>query len=154
MKTKTIAISYTNNISDRLNNFIRLCYKLCNKYQLSISSMKGFSSTDRSFEVEFVGSDSYLKLFYDYDENHLKYEISCKNEVNEKAITSYIITGITKVNYKSRDIIYDEYGNRYEVLEDTNIPLSEDGCRRSYKIFAKNEDGELVELSDVFVSSI
>jgi hypothetical protein len=116
--------------------------------------MKGFSSSDRDFEVELVGRDSYLKLFYDYEESCLKYEISCENEINEKGMISYIISGITKVNYKARDIIYDEYGNRYEVLEDTNIPLSEDGCRRLYKISAKNEDGDVVELTDVFVSSI
>ena len=154
MKTKTLTLSYTNNISDRPNNFIRLCYRLCNKYHLSISYMRGFSSSERNFEVEFIGRDSYLKIFYDYEENCLKYEISCENEVIEKAIISYIITGITKVNYKARDIIYDEYGNRYEVKEDTNIPLSEDGCRRSYKISAINEDGEVVVLSDVFISSI
>lgn len=152
MKKEKKYLSDTNNIADNTNNFIRMCYKLCNMFKLEISSMKGFNSDDRSFNVEFVGSSTLVRINFDYEEQVLKYEIS--SEENEKEIERYIIDGIVQVNYKVGEVVYDVWGNEYTVLEDTDITLSNDRMRRSYKIYLENKTGEKLKMSDTMISKI
>lgn len=154
MIKKKIELNYTNNLSDKPNNFIRMCYKLCKQYKLEISSIKEFNSSYRNFYVELVGSDIYIKISLDYEYSYLEYEIIASNEFFEKAIDNYIFIGTTKVNYEKGDTVYDIYGNKYTVMIKTNIPLSENGARKLYKVLLQNESGENIELVDVMISPI
>ena len=154
MKTTKVILNKNNKLASNPNNFIRMCYKLSNKYELSISSMKGFSNIDRDFEAELIGADIYIKINYKYETDELEYFVDSKNEINNKKIEEYIIEGANKFNFVTGDIVYDEYGNRYEVLKDTDISVSENGCLESSPVLVKDCDGQTIEKTNLILSII
>ncbi|GEM_PF-6049255 len=151
---KRIEISYTNNMSDRPNNFIRFCSKLCNTFKVSIDFIEDISANNRNYKVRFLGESGLIEINHNYSESILEYTISGFSNEDTTNIDKYILMAFTKVNYKAGDVIFDSYGNIYKVMEDTNIPLSKDGLRHGYKIKVRDSLDNILERDDRFMSSI
>jgi hypothetical protein len=116
--------------------------------------MKGFNHDDRSFEVQLEGSDVYIYFAHDYEELSIKYKIISNIEIYEKAIEKYIVDGATKVNYVKGDIVFDNWDNKYIVLENTKIPLCENGARHLFRIKVENyKTKEILEITDIIIST-
>lgn len=148
MKKKTISLNNKNNLSDAPNNFIRMIYKLSSKYEMSISEVKGFSSINRNFYAELVGRNSYIRIQLDYEEQKLSY---CIESEYKDEIEKYIVNGVTKVNYKTGDIVNDEYGNQYTISKDTEIP---EDSNKVFRISVKANEGTTKEVIDIMVSQL
>lgn len=151
---KRVEIGYTDNMSDRPNNFIRFCSKLCNTFKVSIDFIEDISVNNRNYKVRFLGESGLIEVNYNYGDSILEYNINGFSDEDTASIDKYILMAFTKVNYKVGDVIFDLYGNIYEVIEDTNIPLSENGLRHGYKIKVKDSLNNIIEKDDRFMSSI
>lgn len=152
MRKNKVVLKCENAISDNPNMFIRMCLKLSSTYGMNISSMKGFSSSDRSFEVELVGQSSFIEIKFDYENQGLEYQVHFKDEEVEECIERQIVEAITKVRFNRGETIYDWLGNKYIVVDDENRPVVESGAIPHYKIQVTDEHGNQKEILNMNVS--